>query len=92
MQYLKFPDEATAKSATGWWSKKAGWVAPTPELQIAVRGIVYNNDGVYDTETGECITPPTMLDGFYIDVLYGEILATAQPFIITPSKPSFVLA
>lgn len=72
MKYLAFPDEATAKKSTGWWSKKAGRAAPTPQLQIAARGVLYNDDGVYDDETGECITPPTQQPGFHIDVIYGD--------------------
>ncbi|HEB4902547.1 hypothetical protein ACLET0_14415 [Escherichia coli] len=91
MIYLVFPDEATAKKS-GWWSKESGWVAPTPTLQIAVRGVLYNDDGVYDDETGECITPPTPRPGFHIDVIYGDIPAEAQQYIVAPEKPDFVLA
>lgn len=92
MIYLVFPDEATAKKLTGWWSKKYGWAAPTPELQIAVRGVLYNNDGVYDDDTSECITPPTPRPGFSVDVIYGDIPPAAQRYIVEPAAPDFVLA
>lgn len=92
MQYLRFPDEATAKSVTGWWSKKAGWLTPSPSLQIAVRGVLYNNDGEYDAETGETIKEPSRKDGFYIDVIKGAIPVDAQKYIIKPDNPDFVLA
>jgi hypothetical protein len=92
MQYLKFPDEATAKKSTGWWTKKSGWAAPTPTLQIAVRGVLYNNDGEYDPETGDVIREPTQRDGFFIDVIYGDIPQAARQYIIAPDHPDFVLA
>ncbi|QCT21770.1 hypothetical protein FEM41_19985 [Jejubacter calystegiae] len=92
MRYLQFPDEPTAKKSTGWWSKKSGWIAPTPALQIAVRGVLYNDDGVYDETTGECITPPTQRPGFHVDVIYGDIPAAAQRYIVVPDDPDFVLA
>ncbi|HAZ7413386.1 hypothetical protein RSW05_11710 [Escherichia coli] len=91
MIYLQFPDEATARTASGWWLKKSGWPAPTPELQIAVRGELYNDDGEYDN-AGGVIKEPSTKDGFFIDVIYGDIPADARIFIVTPSHPDFVLA
>ncbi|MEP9180089.1 hypothetical protein ABKT77_15130 [Enterobacter cloacae] len=91
MKYLQFPDEKTARSATGWWSKEAGWIIPSPELQIAVRGVLYNSDGEYD-EAGNVIKEPTLKDGYHIDVIYGLIPEAAQKFIINPSTPEYVLA
>ncbi|WP_276851024.1 hypothetical protein [Enterobacter oligotrophicus] len=91
MQYLKFPDEATARATTGWWSDDS-WIQPSPRLQIAVRGVLYNSDGIYDNETGACLTPPTAREGFHIDVLYGDVPQAAQVYIVTPKKPDFVLA
>lgn len=91
MKYLQFPDEKTARSVTGWWSKKAGWITPSPELQIAVRGVLYNDDGEYDS-VGNTTKEPTALPGFHVDVIYGEIPEAAQQYIVTPSDPDFVLA
>ncbi|MEF4449919.1 hypothetical protein U9Z59_01050 [Escherichia coli] len=91
MIYLQFPDEATAKSTTGWWSKSAGWASPTPELQIAVRGVLYSDDGEYDADEN-VIKEPTLKDGYHIDVIYGLIPEAAQKFIINPSTPEYVLA
>lgn len=92
MKYLQFPDEKVARSATGWWSKKAGWITPSPELQIAVRGVLYNDDGEYNANTGDVIKEPTAQTGYHIDVIYGAIPEAAQQFIVTPSAPDFVLA
>ena len=92
MQYLKFPDETTARDVTGWWSENTGWLAPTKKLQFAVRGTLYNSDGVYDDETGECLNPPTAREGYHIDVIYGDIPVAAQEYVVTPLNPDFVLA
>ncbi|WP_407211905.1 hypothetical protein [Enterobacter hormaechei] len=92
MIYLRFLDESAAKNATGWWSKEAGWITPSPELQIAVRGVLSNDDGEYNPNTGEVIQEPTVQPGYHIDVIYGAIPEEAQQFIVTPSDPDFVLA
>lgn len=92
MTNLVFSDETTARTVTGWWSKKSGWVAPTPALQISVRGTLYNDDAEFDTETGRVIKEPSKKDGFFIDVLYGEIPVDAQRYIVSPDHPLFVLA
>lgn len=91
IKYLCFPDEFTARKTTGWWSKKSGWIAPTPQLQIAVRGVLYSDDGEYDAD-GNVIKEPTLKDGYHIDVIYGLIPEAAQKFIINPSTPEYVLA
>lgn len=90
IKYLCFPDEFTARKTTGWWSKKSGWIAPTPQLQIAVRGVLYSDDGEYDAD-GNVIKEPTLKDGYHIDVIYGLIPEAAQKFIINPSTPEYVL-
>lgn len=92
MIYLRFPDETTAQKVSGWWSKKSGWVAPTPSLQIAVRGVLYNDDAEYDPDTEELIKEPSQKDGFFIDVIYGDIPQVAQNYIVIPANPDFVLA
>ncbi|EFA4476337.1 hypothetical protein [Escherichia coli] len=91
LTYLRFPDEATARAATGWWSEGAGWIEPTPQLQIAVRGVLYNNDGEY-AEDGTIITEPTAKPGFHIDVINGDIPEPSRQYIVTPDNPEFVLA
>ncbi len=91
LTYLRFPDEATARAATGWWSEGAGWAVPTKSIQFSVRGALYNSDGEYD-EAGNVIKEPTLKDGYHIDVIYGLIPEAAQKFIINPSTPEYVLA
>lgn len=90
MIYLQFPDESTARVTTGWWGKKSGWAAPTPALQIAVRGVQFD-DAEYD-DSGNMTKPPAPQPGFHIDVIYGEIPEAARQYIVTPAEPDFVLA
>ncbi len=92
MTHLVFPSETVARSATGWWSKKTGWPPPSLTLQISVRGVLYNDDAELDTETGKVSKEPSKRDGFFIDVIYGDIPAEAQGYIVSPNHPLFVLA
>ncbi len=34
-------------------------------MNYQILGTLTNNDGVYDEETGEVITEPTILEGFF---------------------------
>ncbi|EMG9222362.1 hypothetical protein V5353_003459 [Enterobacter hormaechei] len=91
LTYLHFPDEETAKEISGWWGAETGWVKPSKTLQIAVRGVLYNDDGEYG-ENGEVITEPTIIPGFHIDVIYGDISIDIQKYIVEPVNPYFILA
>ena len=55
-----------------------------------VLGVVYNDDGVYDEETGEVITPPTPIDGFHVNCKWNGAVpltfSTRQIFPATPRR------
>jgi hypothetical protein len=60
---------------------------------IDIVGEIYRNDGVYDLETGEAITPPTKLDGWHINIiLQGGLPEALKEFIVTPNNPYRVFA
>jgi hypothetical protein len=60
---------------------------------IDIIGDIYNNDGVYDEETFEVITPPTKIDGYHINIiLEGSLPEALQEFIVTPQSPYRVFA
>ncbi len=60
---------------------------------IDIVGEIYRNDGVYDLETGETITPPTKLDGWHINIiLQGGLPEALKEFIVTPNNPYRVFA
>lgn len=90
MRYLRFPDERTAIKCCPEWLVNGDWIQPTLRTEIAVRGTLYNDDGVYDDE-GNTVTPPTVKDGFFIDVIRGVIPKAAQQYLINPATPDFVL-
>lgn len=60
---------------------------------IDIVGDIWNNDGVYDEETMEVITPPTKKDGYHINIiLEGALPEVLQPYIVEPQNPYRVFA
>jgi hypothetical protein len=60
---------------------------------IDIIGEIYNDDSVYDNETGEIITPPTKKDGYHINIiLEGNLPEELQEFVVTPENPHRVFA
>ena len=60
---------------------------------IDIIGDIWNNDGVYNEETGEIITPPTKKDGHHINIiLEGELPEKLQEFTVSPQNPYRVFA
>jgi len=43
------------------------WSYYTNDYACDVVGVIYNDDGVYNQETGEVITPPTAMDGWHVN-------------------------
>lgn len=70
------------------------WYSVTDQVgDIDIVGEIYNNDGVYDEETMEVITPPTKMDGWHVNIiLQGALPQSLQEFIVTPSSPYRVFA
>ncbi|WP_228723048.1 hypothetical protein [Limnobaculum xujianqingii] len=90
MRYLRFPDERTAIECCPEWFTAGNWIQPTLRIEIAVRGTLYKDNGEYD-EDGNVVTPPTPKDGFFVDVIRGEVPLAAQQYIVYPTTPDFVL-
>lgn len=60
---------------------------------IDMVGEIWNDDGVYDEESGEVITPPTKKDGWHINIILQAGLPEAlQEFAVTPNNPYRVFA
>ena len=60
---------------------------------LDIIGTIYNNDGVYNEETGEVITPPTAMEGYHVNL----ILKTQFPYdlrfyLVYPRRPYRVFA
>ena len=43
------------------------WSYYTHDWAVDDVGVIYNDDGVYDTDTGDVITPPTPMDGWHVN-------------------------
>jgi hypothetical protein len=60
---------------------------------IDIVGEIYNDDGVYDEETFEVITPPTKKEGYHINIITsGALPEELQEFVVTPNNPYRVFA
>lgn len=55
---------------------------------LDIVGTIYNDDGVYDEETGEVITSPTIKEGYHVNlILKIDFPDALTPYIVTPSIP-----
>ena len=53
---------------------------------IDIVGDIYNNDGVYDEETGDTITPPTKKTGWHVNIIIkGELKTELITYIVDPT-------
>ena len=50
-------------------------------------GTIWNDDGVYDEETGEVITPPTPMAGYHVNYKCDELPASLTVYEVTPENP-----
>ena len=59
-------------------------------MNYQILGQLTNNDGVYDEETGEVITEPTLLQGFHVNTT--EVIEGADEYRVSPTVPRVVYA
>ena len=59
-------------------------------MNYQILGQLTNNDGVYDEETGEVITEPTILEGFHVNTT--EAIEGADEYLVSPTVPRVVYA
>ena len=97
MNYLRFPDQETAFNEL----RANGFIAiaedgseqvinASHEWAIDVIGPI-SIGGTYDPETGDVITPPTLLPGWHINY-NGELPDGWEQYLVTPEKPVRVFA
>jgi hypothetical protein len=60
---------------------------------IDIVGEIWNDDGVYDEESGEVITPPTKKDGWHINIIcQSTVPPELQEYLVEPQNPYRVFA
>lgn len=90
--YFRFPDEATGMAAL----ESAGFTATDEDDNTVVITASHTHaldvigpisiGGEYDPESGEVITPPTLLDGWHVNYI-GDLPNEWETFIVTPEQP-----
>lgn len=91
--YLRFPDETTgtaALNAAGLLTDEGSFVTASHTHALDVIGTIYVG-GQYDSETGEVIEPPVLLNGWHANYI-GELPNGWEAFLVTPEQPSRVFA
>jgi hypothetical protein len=55
-------------------------------------GIICNDDGVYDPETGEELVPPTPMDGWHVNCISETLPEELEDYLVRPSSPVRIFA
>jgi hypothetical protein len=95
--FFRFPDEATGMAAL----TEAGlrfmdedgnqqFITSSHEHSLDVIGVI-TRGGEYDPETGDVITPPTVLDGWHLNY-QGPLPEGWEQYAVTPANPVRVWA
>lgn len=90
--YLRFPSQEVweqAATAAGVLSVVDGekqWSYYTHDWAVDDVGVIYNDDGVYDQDTGDVITPCTVVDGWHINIASDlPVPSSLVPYILDPA-------
>ena len=90
--FFRFPDEATGMAAL----ETAGFTTADDDgntliltashnWALDVIGPIYEG-GTYDPDTGEVITPPTLLDGWHVNY-QGPLPEGWEEYVVHPQQP-----
>ena len=100
--YLRFPDQAaweTAAGAAGFRVNNPAaspadhwtWFYYTHDWAIDDVGVIYNDDAVIDSETGEVTSPATPMAGWHVNFV-GVLPEGWDAFLVAPVAPYRVFA
>jgi hypothetical protein len=95
--YIRFPDESTGMAALD----AAGFTTTNDDGDTVVLtashthaldvvGPIYKG-GTFDPDTGEVITPPTLLSGWHVNYV-GDLPDGWDAYLVEPKHPSRVFA
>ena len=96
-QFFRFPDEATGMAALDaaglLFTDEDGNQRPITASHTHALDIVatISRGGEWDPETGEVITPPTVLDGWHVNYL-GVVPDGWEQYAVWPENPARVWA
>ena len=91
--YLRFPNEKAgmaALDAAGLLSDDGAPLTASHTHALDVIGPI-SIGGTYDPETGDVITPPTLLPGWHVNYI-GELPDGWDAYLVTPEQPVRVFA
>jgi hypothetical protein len=91
--YIRFPDAVTGMKAlddAGLLNEDGSFITASHEHSLDVIGVI-TRGGEYDPETGEVITPPTVLDGWHLNY-QGPLPEGWEQYAVTPANPVRVWA
>lgn len=91
--YLRFPDATTgtaALDAAGLLTEDGAPITASHTHALDVIGSI-TIGGTYDPETGDVITPPTLLPGWHCNYI-GELPDGWEQYVVTPEAPVRVWA
>jgi hypothetical protein len=92
-RYLRFPDEligTAALDAAGLLDADGNPILASHTHALDAIGLIYEG-GVYDPDTGEVITPPTLLPGWHANYI-GDLPHGWDAYEVTPVTPVRVFA
>mgnify|MGYP006277804273 CR=1 FL=1 len=95
--YLRFPSEPTgmaALDAAGFTTtdEDGTTVVLTASHTHAIDVVgTITTGGTYDPETGEVLTPFTLLDGWHVNFV-GELPEAWEEYVVVPQRPRRVFA
>ena len=91
--YLRFPSQevweqvATAVGVLSVVDDEQQWSYYTHDWGVDDVGVIYNDDGVYDPDTGDVITPPTPMDGWHVNYKAATLPSDLEAYVVTPNSP-----
>lgn len=97
-QFLRFPDEATFRSAAfiaGLYNEPegdgpGGYIQYTHDHAMDIVGTIWNNDAVIDPD-GTVVTPATPMAGWHVNFI-GVLPTGWDAFLVAPVAPYRVFA
>lgn len=91
--YLRFPNEKAgmaALAAAGLLTEDGAPLTASHTHALDCIGPI-SIGGTYDHETGDVITPPTLLPGWHVNYI-GELPDGWEQYLVTPEQPARVFA